>query len=283
MTTDMYKFNPEQFIPVNSELEQYVPESIPFSLIRDKNGVCIQYSMMVPSLKNRNKLSRMEFGGSPSDNRFIQGDKFARSNVPYEFANKGIKEFNTSLYNNTKFAEDSLRAACTYIRKFKELNTNLYIYSKSAGSGRTKLGCLILNEIMKRYNMPGKYILMPILINDLKKQIKQDDPYNQKNSLRSAIDTPLLVLDDLGDEVNSKNGWIDEVLLRILNEREKSKSLTIYISRFTPDQLKYNKSMISRIKNAVTIELPGENIRENFATANNIKFEKLIKETTINV
>ncbi|ADZ83206.1 hypothetical protein Clole_1480 [Cellulosilyticum lentocellum DSM 5427] len=280
MTTDMYKFDPEEFIPVNSELEQYVPESTPFCLIKDKNGVCIQYSMMVPSLKNRNKLSRIEFGGSPSDNTFIQGDRFTRSNVPHEFVNKGIKEFKTSLYNNTKFAEESLKAACTYIRKFKELDTNLYIYSKSAGSGRTMMGSLILNEIMKRYNMPGKYILMPMLINELKKQIKQDDPYNQKNSLRSAIDTPLLLLDDLGDEVNSKNGWVDEILLKILNEREKSKSLTIYISRFTPDQLKYNKSMISRIKNAITIELPDENIRENFATANNIKFEKLMKEIT---
>lgn len=44
---------------------------------------------------------------------------------------------------------------------FRKHGSGLYIYSDTKGSGKTMLACCIVNEVLKEFDIPVKFISMP--------------------------------------------------------------------------------------------------------------------------
>lgn len=99
------------------------------------------------------------------------------------------------------------------------------------GSGKTLLACIILQELMLKYALPGRFV-------DISRQFFQrlkrsydstDELYGTEGQiLDELIEVPFLVIDDFGVQRNTE--WESEMLYNLLDARYEKEHLTIMTS-----------------------------------------------------
>jgi DNA replication protein DnaC len=112
----------------------------------------------------------------------------------------------------------------------KKWNKGFYLWGP-AGSGKTLLACIILQELMLKYALPGRFV-------DISRQFFQrlkrsydstDESYGTEGQiLDSLIEVPFLVIDDFGVQRNTE--WESEMLYNLLDARYEKEHLTIITS-----------------------------------------------------
>ena len=199
----------------------------------------------------------------------------ARSGMPKEYAYKTGKDFLWSRYGeDVYFQKNVTNAFVGRFDEFRKQGRGLYIYSKTKGSGKTMLACCITNEVLKRHDIPVKFISMPEYI-----ELVRDKNEGARERVQALMDAVLLVVDDIGTTSDDKE-WISNSIFRLVNRRHENLLPTIYTSNVPILALKCDERITSRIyEDAISIAMPEISIRREKADQDHKEFlAKVMKE-----
>ncbi len=190
------------------------------------------------------------------------------ANIPPEYAECTVSNFNTSLYSDIETAKKIKHAAAEFInhfRRFREQGKGLYFYSGTKGSGKTRLACSVGNAVILTQTIRVNFIKTIELLSVIK------DTYNKKNAEiteKEVIDriktAPFLILDDIGAERPTE--WTNGIFLNILDYRISHLLVTVFTSNVPQNKLKLDERIVDRIiKMSIEIHFPEESVRRKKA------------------
>lgn len=179
------------------------------------------------------------------------------SKIPVEYAGKYAKDFNFELYGSDISAQKKI--ANSFVLNFKKYlmsGNGLYIFSKTKGTGKTMLACVLANELIKKSDACGlnvKYVTAQGYIEMIRE--RTGEAYTYK-------DCTLLIFDDIGSETSREDSWTKAPVFDLVNYRYSNHLPTIYTSNFPMDELKEDERTIDRIvSSSAPIALPNVPIR----------------------
>lgn len=197
----------------------------------------------------------------------------SRSMIPFHYLDADMSKFQWDVYGSDitmqkKIAESFI----TNFNAYQKAGKGLYIFSKTKGSGKTFLSCVLANEVMERFDICVKFISVPELLEMTKKSYKD---FMKEEDLERIKTAELLILDDIGAE--TKKEWVDTELFRLIDSRYASKKVTVFTSNVPIDMLKINERIVDRIFSmCIRLNLPEKSIRTMHADAENMKFMKSV-------
>lgn len=212
-----------------------------------------------------------DYGGAraywiPNDTVTHDGywERKRRSYIPNKYVGKESKDFNWSLYgpnyeSSIRNIKENLNNFVRGFERFCSEGIGLYINSLSHGSGKTLLGCVVADAIMKRINyVSAKYTTVPDYLELMK---GKGDQRMERN--REYRECTLLVLDEMG---SGKSDWDRDILKSLISYRMSQYKPIIYISSCSMDKLTGDDQMIALIQDmSKDIGLPPVNVRNKLA------------------
>lgn len=206
------------------------------------------------------------------------------ANIPEAFKDIGLDSFDTNVYSNAESrnkAEIALKCVNYWLSEFealKEQGIGLYLYSKTKGSGKTRMAVSVANELMNKKNCQVKFCTSLQILNEIKASWDKQNDFSESKLLDFLSTSEVLVIDDFGTEQSDKP-WINERFYQIINNRYISKKITIFTSNERLESLKYDGRITDRINERVLqIPFPEESVREVIAKDNFRKFVDGIKK-----
>ena len=197
-----------------------------------------------------------------------------RTNIPSEFARVGWLDFKWSLYGQEAEQSQEITYARSFIannKLFRERNKGLYICGETSGSGKTMLGCMLANEILRKHIFTVKYIKQ----NEYVSMVGSKKPADQKEA-RAARSCTVLLLDDFGKCTTS---FQREAITRLIEQRTRDGHITVYMSAIPLERVRIdeNNRIIDTIRaNNVILKLPNVSIREKLAAQEQSDFEQMV-------
>jgi len=179
----------------------------------------------------------------------------------YDYYDKSYVEPTTKLtpYDNMRKV---VRECVNFIKNFDNQFDNLLFYGNT-GVGKTFLSNCIARELI-RTSRTVIYLTSFQLFDILEKNKlkKGDDDFEIQEQFSGILDCDLLIIDDLGTELN--NSFISSQLYLVINERILSQKSTIISTNLSLDELnrQYSERIFSRItSNYKLLKIVGEDIR----------------------
>lgn len=161
-----------------------------------------------------------------------------------------------------------LRTIHEFIRSFDESATNLLLYGNT-GVGKTFLTHCVARELLNRSHTV--VYLTSLQLFDILETYKFDRDLSRTEkdaSIAYILDSDLLIIDDLGTELN--NSFTSSQLYRCIDARLNNKRSTIISTNLSFDDLRehYSERIFSRLtSNYVLLKLTGDDIRLKKAIA----------------
>ena len=177
----------------------------------------------------------------------------------YDFFDKTVKDTGTGLtsYDTMK---RNVEIAWDFINNFGSRPDNLLLIGQ-AGTGKTFLSNCIARELLNRY-YSVIYLSSSQLFDTLAKQTFDRDEENAENAGRYILDCDLLIIDDLGTELN--NAFVGSRLFACINERILRKKSTLISTNLSLNDVSrlYTERVTSRFMGSYQILLfPNRDIR----------------------
>ena len=188
--------------------------------------------------------------------------------MPAEYSNCTARDFDWGFYAEDvapqkKIVNDFVVNFDRYLMSGR----GLYIHSAVTGSGKTKLACIVVNEILKRRDISVRFISVAEYI----ELVKQKDE-GSKGEIEAIFNAGLLVLDDIGAQVETKD-WISAALFRLIYSRWTGHLPTIYTSNVETTKLKIDPRVSERIYELSTpLPMPETNVRQKIADKHTEQF-----------
>lgn len=195
--------------------------------------------------------------------------------MPFEYIDKKAKDFDWSHYQGHDIGKlkDTVNTFIAHFSEFRKTGKGLYIYSRTKGSGKTLLSCILVNELLDRVSVNIKFVTVLDFIEMTKKGFKSDKAAEDMENMRNST---VLILDDIGVQMSKE--WVDTVLYRLINHRASNKLITIFTSNIPVEELKIDERIIQRIeKMTIPLPLPEVSIRKKLVALENDKFLQGIK------
>ncbi len=204
--------------------------------------------------------------------------------IPTDHVDNTIKDFQTEIYKkeeSVSIARYAKKVASCYVEQYYEMEDmgkGLYLYSKTKGSGKTRLSIAIINDLIIKHKVKPIYISVVNMLNEMKNSFSNKETnVNSYSLMESFKQAQVLVLDDLGVEKTTE--WSEEVLTQIIDERMSYKRPTIITSNI-PISLLQQKYPVGRIKSRIEkmtfpVIMPEESIRELLAKQENDKIAEM--------
>ncbi len=158
---------------------------------------------------------------------------FSKSDIPKKFKYKFLEDF--------EIPKQTYKQYKTMIRDKVEKGVpkfGLYFWGRT-GSGKTLLSCIVLNELILRYNIAGKFL-------DLSYSYFQKirSTFDEESSIRGQsheimetyVSVPILVIDEVG--VQRGTEWENEMLYNLIDKRYEENLFTIVTSNRNIDEFK---------------------------------------------
>lgn len=190
------------------------------------------------------------------------------ADIPEAFCGMDLRSFRMDVYRkqeSKKMVSDACKIIKTYLDDFesqKERGMGLYIWSRTKGSGKTRIAAGIANELMKRYTV--KFAVSLTILQEIKNTWRRDTEYSENQLLDALYTTDILVIDDFG--VERPADWINDKMYQIINERYINQKVTIFTSNDPLDKLSYDDRITNRIKERTyQIAFPEESVRDHIA------------------
>lgn len=188
--------------------------------------------------------------------------------IPDAFRGMKLQTFQMGVYQKPE-SKQRIVAACkivkTYLEDFekqKDAGMGLYIWSKTKGSGKTRMAAGIANELLEKYSV--KFAVSMAILQEIKDTWRKEAEYNESRLLDALSTTEILIIDDFG--VETPAGWINDKFYQIINERYINQKVTIFTSNEPLDKLQYDDRITNRIKERTyQISFPEESVRECIA------------------
>ena len=198
---------------------------------------------------------------------------FQVSQIPKKYLWKFYEDFDKTEANANKLV--GLASTIRETPPGKKWTEGFYFWG-SPGSGKTLLACIILQELMLKYALSGRFV-------DISRQFFQrlkrsydatDESYGTEGQiLDELIDVPFLVIDDFGVQRNTE--WESEMLYNLIDARYEHEHVTLITSNVNISEFSgvAHGRIHSRIKEMCSIykvDLP--DFRNRFA--NEVNFDK---------
>lgn len=218
------------------------------------------------------------------DTGFINNEKchcFKQAIVDYVYSQSNIKNaiskenFETFSFNyySKDYVEDStgltpydnalkvVTSCKNFIKNFDQNYSNMLLYGNT-GVGKTFLCNCIAKELLDSAHTVI-YLTAFQLFDILEKnKFRRDDDYQAENQFDYILDCDLLIIDDLGTELN--NSFITSQLYLCINERHLRQKSTIISTNLSWNDLNtnYSERIFSRItSNYLLLKIVGDDIR----------------------
>ena len=144
------------------------------------------------------------------------------------------------------------------------------MYSRTKGSGKTRMAASIANDIISQYRISAKFATTLQILDEIKKtwHEKPGEDAGEQKFLADIIRVPVLVIDDIG--VEKPTEWVNEKFYSILNGLMIQKQVTIFTSNCEMENLLFDDRIVNRImKMALPVPFPDESVRASLAKAEN--------------
>lgn len=188
------------------------------------------------------------------------------ADIPEAFRGMDLRSFRMDVYRkpeSKKMVSDACKIIKTYLDDFesqKERGMGLYIWSRTKGSGKTRIAAGIANELMKNYAV--KFAVSLTILQEIKNTWRRDTEYSENQLLDALYTTDILVIDDFG--VERPADWTNDKMYQIINERYINQKITIFTSNDPLDKLSYDDRITNRIKERTyQIAFPEESVRDH--------------------
>lgn len=204
--------------------------------------------------------------------------RLAFADIPDKYKRLVLQDFDTKWYGDDKaIAENIKKIARYYIGNYFNLEgRGLYMYSRTKGTGKTRLSCIIANELIKK-GVEVKFATSGSILEEIKKSWDTNSEYGLMNDLNRA---DVLIIDDFG--VEKAKDWRNEKFYNIINSRYISKRPTVFTSNYNLDELisaKYDDRIISRIKETCyMVPFIDVSVRDKQAKENQMELKRWLKE-----
>lgn len=186
-----------------------------------------------------------------------------QAKIPFELKDCTVNNLDTSLYQDQVTAKAAKKAAANYILNFiafKQQGKGLYLYSKTKGSGKTRLACSIANALIQTQGIQVKFLRVLDLLSMIKDTYKNNSDLSEKEIIDGIKKAKVLILDDIGAEKPTE--WVCGVFLSILDYRISNRLVTLFASNIHKEKLKLDDRIVDRLyKMTIDIHLPEESIR----------------------
>lgn len=200
--------------------------------------------------------------------RAVMSRRLRFADIPDAFRGMDLKTFRMDVYRNPdskKKVSDACKIIKTYLDDFenqKEQGMGLFIWSRTKGSGKTRIAAGIANELMKSYAV--KFAVSLTILQEIKNTWRRDAEYSESRLLDALSTADVLIIDDFG--VERPADWINDKLYQIINERYINRKVTIFTSNESLETLQYDDRISNRIKERTyQIAFPEESVREYIA------------------
>lgn len=198
----------------------------------------------------------------------IMSRRLRFAEIPEAFRGMELKTFRSDIYRkpeSRREISDACRLIKAYLDDFenqKEKGMGLYIWSKTKGSGKTRIAAGIANELLKKY--PVKFAVSLTILQEIKNTWRRDAEYSESRLLEALGTAEVLIIDDFG--VEAPAGWINDKFYQIINERYINRKVTIFTSNEPLTDLQYDSRITNRINERVyQIAFPEESVRTYIA------------------
>lgn len=197
------------------------------------------------------------------------------ANIPREYQDIRVKDFDTNRYSDRYkiVAENAKDLGDRYIKAYplNDMGKGLYLYSRTKGSGKTRMAISIANGIAEQFEASIKYMTVHELTTSIQSTFKSKDLTSEEIE-NQVIDVDLLILDDLAVENTTK--WSEAILYNIIDKRNELKKPTIFTANIPIRELPYKEGRIQSRINRMTIEIPfpEESVRDQIAEHENEEF-----------
>lgn len=197
---------------------------------------------------------------------------YAQSNIEQIIAVENFNNFSYEYFDHTRvvpvlnrtvrqYMEQVVETCQCFVRGFSAEHGNL-LFTGPTGVGKTFLTNCIAKELIDRY-----YSVIYLSANDLfevfsKNRFDYQDEEDMKGMYQYILDCDLLIIDDLGTELN--NSFTSSELFYCINERLNSSKSTIISTNHPINELRdrYTERVTSRLISRYTvIPLYGDDIR----------------------
>lgn len=198
---------------------------------------------------------------------------YSQSNIKRAIAMENFDTFSFNYYSNeyvdetTKLtpsanAHKVMDTCKNFIKNFDLTYENILLYGNT-GVGKTFLANCIAKELLDSAHTVI-YLTAFQLFDILEKNKfgKNDDNYEAENQFDYILDCDLLIIDDLGTELN--NTFVTSQLYLCINERHLRQKSTIISTNLSWNDLNtnYSERIFSRItSNYILLKIVGEDIR----------------------
>lgn len=198
-----------------------------------------------------------------------------RAAIPAIYEGMGAQDFDFDIYGKDMAMAKVKAIVNGFILKFslwQREGKNLYIYSKTKGTGKTMLSCILLNEVTMRHMTPARFITVYDYLNTVTESWK-DKTGDTSARLRDIETAQLLILDDIGAQ--DPNKLVNDSLFKLIDRRYSNMLVTIFTSNKKINDLGLDERIISRIEEkSISVSLPEVSIRQRKAESKQEEFLK---------
>lgn len=202
-----------------------------------------------------------------------------RAAIPAIYEGMGAQDFDFDIYGKDMAMAKVKAIVNGFILKFslwQREGKNLYIYSKTKGTGKTMLSCILLNEVTMRHMTPARFITVYDYLNTVTESWK-DKTGDTSARLRDIETTQLLILDDIGAQ--DPNKLVNDSLFKLIDRRYSNMLVTIFTSNKKINDLGLDERIISRIEEkSILVSLPEVSIRQRKAESKQEEFLSRLEE-----
>lgn len=213
----------------------------------------------------------------------MKNNRLKFADIPTEFTGLTVNSFEVSCYekeSNTQLAKKAKQMVANYIRSFEEFERNgkgIYFYSKTRGSGKTRLAVSLGNVLLNTIGRQVKFITSIDLLQEIKNTYNKETEYTESQIIESVTDVDVLIIDDIG--VENKSPWVNEILFGIFDNRMKHRKITIFTSNCEIEKLEHDERLKSRIfKMCIPVKMPEEDVRKAIARKENEELQIRLME-----
>lgn len=162
----------------------------------------------------------------------------AAAAIPERYSGCTLDNFQTNLQGANPQLARAHRVAKRYVDAFLTdegtfLESGL-LFVGPPGAGKTHLAAAVLNDLIRRYKVRGRFADFTSLIHQIQSTFDPRSPESKRELLDPVIGAELLVLDELG--ANKPSPWVSDILYLIVNTRYTRKRPTLFTTNYRLDR-----------------------------------------------
>jgi DNA replication protein DnaC len=138
------------------------------------------------------------------------------------FQNKNFEEHNDS-------HRDALKIAKKFVKNYPVQDIGL-LFQGPCGIGKTHLAVAIINELIKKKNIPCYFCDFRNLIRTIQSTYTPESSLTESEVLEPVFQKEVLVLDELG--AKRTTAWVEDTVFYIINRRYNNKKVTVFTSNY---------------------------------------------------